>query len=430
MTAKQGSFEIQFRETIDPVVANATILLDGQTIPWTAQDDGYTLSADQRDFSATTHTLQIGPALIDLAGTSLVQPFSTNVTTGGADKIVYEAPNERVVASPPTGNLAGFQGHIMDPATGLVYARNRWIDPEVGRFISVDALGYTDGPSLYGFAENNPVNLTDALGLLAGEGELGPDERKKVAVATARHRETCAALPEQGACQGIYGQAADYLLGDEHPELVELGTSRKGKPRAVYVNGILTPKEIAVLVGEELSLQKERGVDVVWNPTAGKSVKGFFGDNLQALFVNKFGATDETTRLLVRHLRSRVAGLEPGETVPVYAHSQGGPIVSTATAHLSPAERSRIDLVTYAAASYTYPSGFHSSRHVVSAKDLVPDVVGKTIHYLFERDVQPIALPFLEHGALEYIKHDPGPLPEPSRVVPREPGPCVSLSSC
>ncbi len=429
LTAKQGSFELQFRETIDPVVASAVILLDGQPIVWTAADDGYTLTPTNA-ISATTHTLQIGPALIDLAGNPLAEPFATNITTGGADKIVYEAPNERVVATSPSGNLAGFQGHLTDPAAGLVYARNRWIDPEMGRFISVDALGYADGPSLYGFAGNNPVNLSDALGLLAGEGELGPDERRKVAVATARHRDTCAALPEQGACQGIYGQAADYLLGDEHPVLVELGTNRKGKPRAVYVNGILTPKETAVLVGEELSLQKERGVDVVWNPTAGKSVKGFIGDNLQALFVSKFGATDETTRLLVRHLRSRVAGLEPGETVPVYAHSQGGPIVSTATAHLSPAQRSRIDLVTYAAAAYTYPSGFHSIRHVVSPKDVVPDVVGKTIHYLFERDVQTISLPFFEHGALEYIKRDPGPLPAPPDVVPTEPGPCVSLSSC
>ena len=104
--------------------------------------------------------------------------------------------------------------------------------------------------------------------------------------------------------------------------------------------------------------------------------------------------------------------------------------MSTATAHLTPAERSKIDLVTYAAAAYTYPSGFHSIRHVVNPKDVVPDVVGKTIHYLFERDVQTISLPFFEHGALEYIKRDPGPLPATPDVVPTEPGPCVSLSSC
>ncbi|MEO8195271.1 MAG: RHS repeat-associated core domain-containing protein [Thermoanaerobaculia bacterium] len=164
VTAKQGSFELQFRETIDPVVADATILLDGQTIAWTANDDGYTLTPTNA-ISATTHTLQIGPALIDLAGNSLAAPFSASITTGGADKIVYEAPNERVVATPPTGNLAGFQGHLMDPATGLVYARNRWIDPEMDRFISADPMGYVDGPGAYQFGANDPVNGSDPMGL-------------------------------------------------------------------------------------------------------------------------------------------------------------------------------------------------------------------------------------------------------------------------
>ena len=43
--------------------------------------------------------------------------------------------------------------------------RNRYYDPELGRFISADPLGYVDGPSLYGFAGNTPYNSSDPMGL-------------------------------------------------------------------------------------------------------------------------------------------------------------------------------------------------------------------------------------------------------------------------
>jgi RHS repeat-associated protein len=52
--------------------------------------------------------------------------------------------------------------------TGLVYARNRYYDPELGRFISVDPMGYVDGPNVYAFAGNDPANLSDPLGLCLG----------------------------------------------------------------------------------------------------------------------------------------------------------------------------------------------------------------------------------------------------------------------
>jgi RHS repeat-associated protein len=63
------------------------------------------------------------------------------------------------------GNTAGFQGHEHDSATGLVFARNRWLDPELGRFVSADPLGYVDGPSAYAFAGNHPESAGDPLGL-------------------------------------------------------------------------------------------------------------------------------------------------------------------------------------------------------------------------------------------------------------------------
>ena len=53
--------------------------------------------------------------------------------------------------------------------TGLVYMRHRWYDPQLGRFLSRDPIGYPSGLNLYEYSYSNPVSRTDESGL----GELG-----------------------------------------------------------------------------------------------------------------------------------------------------------------------------------------------------------------------------------------------------------------
>ena len=56
---------------------------------------------------------------------------------------------------------------IMHEPNGLYYMRARYYDPEVGRFISEDPSGLDAGVNLYAYADNNPINLIDPLGLEA-----------------------------------------------------------------------------------------------------------------------------------------------------------------------------------------------------------------------------------------------------------------------
>jgi RHS repeat-associated protein len=62
----------------------------------------------------------------------------------------------------------GFTGHQFDPETGLIYARARYYDPEIGRFISRDSLEGESGdaPSLhrYMYVRSNPLRYTDPSG--------------------------------------------------------------------------------------------------------------------------------------------------------------------------------------------------------------------------------------------------------------------------
>lgn len=49
--------------------------------------------------------------------------------------------------------------------TNLSYNRNRYYDPQTGRFTQEDPIGLAGGLNLYGFAAGDPVNLGDPFGL-------------------------------------------------------------------------------------------------------------------------------------------------------------------------------------------------------------------------------------------------------------------------
>jgi RHS repeat-associated protein len=48
----------------------------------------------------------------------------------------------------------------------LQYNRNRWYDPNLGRWLSQDPIGFSAGdPNLYRYVGNNVPNLADPSGL-------------------------------------------------------------------------------------------------------------------------------------------------------------------------------------------------------------------------------------------------------------------------
>jgi RHS repeat-associated protein len=67
------------------------------------------------------------------------------------------------------GNLVkqpyGFTGREWDSETGLYFYRARYYDPQMGRFISKDPIGFAGGDVvLYGYVQNDPVNFIDPWG--------------------------------------------------------------------------------------------------------------------------------------------------------------------------------------------------------------------------------------------------------------------------
>ncbi len=67
------------------------------------------------------------------------------------------------------GNPYYFTGRRFDTEIGIYHYRARAYDPDIGRFLQRDPLGYYDSMNLFEYVLSNPINFTDPLGLQVAE---------------------------------------------------------------------------------------------------------------------------------------------------------------------------------------------------------------------------------------------------------------------
>ena len=77
---------------------------------------------------------------------------------------LYDAFGKKRAGPADVVGFGGQAGYYTEAETGLVLCTNRFYDPQTGRFVTRDPIGYGGGVNLYGYTQNNPVNWMDPSG--------------------------------------------------------------------------------------------------------------------------------------------------------------------------------------------------------------------------------------------------------------------------
>ena len=93
-----------------------------------------------------------------------------DVSSGAvAQEMRYDEFGRITLDTNPGFQPFGFAGGLYDPQTGLVRFGARDYDPEVGRWTSMDPIGFGGGLNVYVYVDSNSANWIDPR----GEGKIG-----------------------------------------------------------------------------------------------------------------------------------------------------------------------------------------------------------------------------------------------------------------
>jgi RHS repeat-associated protein len=101
-------------------------------------------------YNAVGHTMALTDGAGAVTKTDYYEAYGNIVSSTG------ESANNRLANTKERSVVLGLDNHGF-----------RYYDPEIGRYISEDPLGYADGANLYTYVHNNPINHIDPLGLMA-----------------------------------------------------------------------------------------------------------------------------------------------------------------------------------------------------------------------------------------------------------------------
>jgi RHS repeat-associated protein len=89
----------------------------------------------------------------------------SNATGSLAKTYTYDSFGNLTASTGTLSNFFQYTARESDSETALYYYRARYYDPTIGRFVSQDPSGPSQGPNLYAYVYNSPTGSVDPSGL-------------------------------------------------------------------------------------------------------------------------------------------------------------------------------------------------------------------------------------------------------------------------
>ena len=158
--------------------------------------------------------------------------------------------------TPAVQDGPGYTGHVMDTATGLTYMQQRYYDPQVGRFLSVDPVTALDNGDMrhfnrYAYAYNNPYLFTDP------DGRKGKKIGWAVELGTGTMRKLSRVTLEQAV---KIRRAGGNFLGDSTRVSRRVETTAHGRADRIRHDGHALKDDSGNVVGKGLPHYQTDGV--------------------------------------------------------------------------------------------------------------------------------------------------------------------------
>lgn len=121
------------------------------------------------------------------------------------------------------GNIVGQTGDLVNPYTytgreldaesGLYYYRARYYDPQTGRFISEDPIGFAGGINLYAYVLNNPIRHVDPYGLKCDKDAQLEKALKKLGISPKEYEKSTLQHKKGLVIEAISSRGLPYRPG-------------------------------------------------------------------------------------------------------------------------------------------------------------------------------------------------------------------------
>lgn len=272
------------------------------------------------------------------------------------------------------GNPWQFAEKRIDDKSGLILFGLRFYDPSIGRWISQDPAGILDGPNLYAYLHNNPLNHLDRFGLATESNSQNQFEKYMYGEFEShcfceRHR-TCKRGGDIGKTVGSHlpkvthnyyfekynkdYRSADLFIKDCYDNSTCYDLSADGLPNLPndlgigFINGIWNNRKDSKENAEHVSkLAGGYNIHAVYNATHGDM------DVPECIMGLNYIAT-EPVRQLHKMWNSFFEKSSSDAKFLMVCHSQGALHVRNALLDYPPELRERILVVAIAPAAYIY----------------------------------------------------------------------------